>query len=92
MGPLSQMQVGEYIIEHGGTQGNFALHMDGASSEGRELSGFVLGHRPVAETGEVSKINNLLIDLKWAMDKTSATRARDFQTICKSVAELCKKV
>lgn len=92
MGPLSQIQVGEYIIQHGGTEGNFALHMDGASSEGRELSAFVLGHRPVVETGEASRINNLLIDINWAMDKTSATRARDFKTICQNVAALCKKV
>lgn len=92
MGPLSQLQVGEYIIEHGGTQGNFALHMDGASSEGRELSAFVLGHRPVVADDEASRINNLLFDIKWAMDKTSATRAKDFRSICKSVAELCNKV
>lgn len=92
MGPLSQIQVGEYIIAHGGSEGNFALHMDAASSEGRELSAFVLGHRPIVEAGEPSVVNNLLLDLKWAMDKTSATRAKDFQGICKSVAELCKKV
>lgn len=92
MGPLSQLQVGEYILQHGGTSGNFALHMDGASSEGRELSAFVLGHRPEVQGDESSRINNMLIDIKWAMDKTSATRSRDFRTICKSVAELCAKV
>lgn len=92
MGPLSQLQVGEYIIKEGGSKGNFALHMDGASSEGRELSGFVLGHRPIVGEDEPSRINNLLLDIKWAMDKTAATRARDFQSILLSVAELCKKV
>lgn len=92
MGPFSQLQVGEYIIKHGGSEGNFALHMDGASSEGRELSAFVLGHRPEAGMGETSRINNLIFDLKWAMDKTAATRSSDFRQVCKSVAELCKKV
>lgn len=41
MGCMSQLQVGEYIIDHGGTEGNFAIHSDGANSEGRELSGYV---------------------------------------------------
>ena len=91
MGPLSNLQVGEYIINHGGTDGDFALHMDGASSEGRELSAFVLGHRPAVE-GEPSRIQNLLLDICWAMDKTAATRAKDFHEICKRVAALCEKV
>ena len=90
MGPLSQLQVGEAIIEAGGTAGNFAVHMDGASSEGRELSAFVLGHRRTDGTG-LSKIQNLLFDIRWAMDKTSATRAADFRSICKEVAALCEK-
>lgn len=89
---MSQLHVGEYIINHGGSAGNFALHMDGASSEGRELSGFVLGHRPVVEADGVSRVNNLLMDVMWAMDKTAATRAKDFKTICQSVADLCRKV
>lgn len=92
MGPLSQLQVGEYIIKHGGTAGNFALHMDAASSEGRELSAFVLGHRPEVDSSQASRVNNLLMDLTWAMDKTSATRAQDFRNVCKAVAELCNKV
>lgn len=92
MGPLSQLQVGEYILQHSGNEGNFALHMDAASSEGRELSAFVLGHRPEVEGDEPTRINNLLIDIKWAMDKTSATRSKDFRSICKSVAALCAKV
>lgn len=89
---MSQLQAGEYIIKHGGSSGNFALHMDGASSEGRELSAFALGHRPDVGSGEASRINNLLLDLTWAMDKTSATRARDFRSVCKSIADLCQKV
>lgn len=92
MGPLSQLQVGEYITKYGGSAANFALHMDGASSEGRELSAFVLGHRPEVGCGEASRIKNLLLDMSWAMDKTAATRSSDFRNICKSVAELCKKV
>ena len=92
MGPLSQIQVGEYVLQHGGTEGDFALHMDGASSEGRELSAFVLGHRPRVGDGEASRIQNLLLDICWAMDKTAATRAHDFREICKRVADLCKGV
>lgn len=91
MGPFSQLQCGEYILKHGGSGGNFALHMDGASSEGRELSAFVLGHRPQASNGEISRINNLLLDISWAMDKTSATRARDFRSICSQIANVCKQ-
>lgn len=90
MGPLSQLQAGDYILKQGGSAGNLALHMDGASSEGRELSAFVLGHRAEGDNG-VSKINNMLLDISWAMDKTAATRASDFRSICKAVAELCKK-
>lgn len=91
MGPFSQLQAGEYIIKNGGTRGNFALHMDGASSEGRELSAFVLGHRPVAPGDGVSRINNLLLDVTWAMDKTAATRARDFRSVCSQIADVCRK-
>ena len=34
MGALSQLQVGEYIIEKGGSAGHFAIHSDGATSDG----------------------------------------------------------
>jgi hypothetical protein len=91
MGPLSQLQVGEAIIAGGGTEGNFAVHSDAASSEGRELSAFVLGHRPPTRAGEPSRIQNLLFDIRWAMDKTAATRAADFRSICRDVAALCLK-
>jgi hypothetical protein len=90
MGPFSQLQVGEYIIANGGTSGNFAVHSDGASSDGTELSAFVLGHRYTATNG-ASKVMNMLIDLNWAMDKTSATRAADFRSACQGVAKLCVK-
>jgi hypothetical protein len=91
MGPLSQLQVGEAIIAAGGSDGNFAVHSDAASSEGRELSGYVLGYRPPVREGEPSRIQNLLFDIRWAMDKTAATRAKDFRAICHDVAALCKK-
>jgi hypothetical protein len=90
MGVFSQLQVGQYIIENGGTSGNFAVHSDGASSDGTELSAFVLGHRYTAANG-ASKVMNLLLDLNWAMDKTSATRAADFRAACHGVAALCEK-
>jgi hypothetical protein len=90
MGTFSQLQVGEYIIANGGTAGNFAVHSDGASSDGTELSAFVLGHRYTASNG-ASKVMNMLIDLNWAMDKTSATQASDFRSACQGVAKLCAK-
>ena len=62
MGLLSQLQVGEYIIQQGGSAGNFAVHSDGASSDGTELSAFVLGHRQTVDG--VSKIRNLLFDVR----------------------------
>ena len=65
------------------------MHSDAASSEGRELSAYVLGHRAEVEPGQASKIKNLLLDLRWAMDKTSATRAKDFRSSLQEVAELC---
>jgi hypothetical protein len=58
MGVLSQLQVGEFIIEHGGTAGNFAIHSDGASSDGTELSAFVLGKRVTAANG-ASKVRGV---------------------------------
>jgi hypothetical protein len=39
---LSQLQVGEYIIEKGGSAGHFTVHSDGATSDGTELSTFAL--------------------------------------------------
>ena len=42
MGALSQLQVGEYIIEKGGSAGHFTVHSDGATSDGTELSTFAL--------------------------------------------------
>lgn len=90
MGPFAQLQVGEYIIANGGTAGNFAVHSDGASSDGTELSAFVLGHRYTTANG-ASKVMNLLLDLNWAMDKTSATRSSDFRAACQGVAALCEK-
>lgn len=90
MGPFSQLHCGDYVLKHGGSAGKFALHMDGTSSEGRELSAFVIGHRSTSDDG-VSRINNLLMDISWAMDKTAATRASDFRTICAGMADLCKK-
>lgn len=88
MGPFAQLEVGEYIIDNKGSNGHFALHMDGASSEGRELHAFVLGHRKAAD-GQPSRIRSLLLDINWSMDKTAATRASDFRSVLKTVAELC---
>lgn len=88
MGPFAQLEVGEYIIDNKGSHGHFALHMDGASSEGRELHAFVLGHRKAAD-GHPSRIRNLLLDINWSMDKTAATRASDFRSVLKTVAALC---
>ena len=34
MGALSQLQVGEYIIKKGGSADHFAIHSDGATSDG----------------------------------------------------------
>ena len=51
MGALSQLQVGEYIIEKGGSAGLFAIHSDGATSDGTEMSAFVLGQRSADATG-----------------------------------------
>ena len=34
--------MGEYIIEKGGSAGHFAIHSDGATSDGTEMSAFVL--------------------------------------------------
>jgi len=42
---LSQLQVGEYIIKKGGSAGLFAIHSDGATSDGTKMSAFVLGQR-----------------------------------------------
>jgi len=42
MGALSQLQVGEYIIEKGGSAGHFTVHSDGDTSDGTELSTFAL--------------------------------------------------
>ena len=50
MGALSQLQVGEYIIEKGGSAGHFAIHSDGATSDGTEMSAFVLGQRSADAT------------------------------------------
>jgi|TARA_B100000524_G_scaffold82375_1_gene37932 hypothetical protein len=37
--------VGEYIIKKGGSAGLFAIHSDGATSDGTKMSAFVLGQR-----------------------------------------------
>jgi hypothetical protein len=51
MGALSQLQVGEYIIEKGGSAGHFGIHSDAATSDGTEMSAFVLGQRSADATG-----------------------------------------
>ena len=90
MGALSQLQVGEYIIEKGGSAGHFAIHSDGATSDGTEMSAFVLGQRSADATG-ASKIKNLMLELKSLNDKTSETRAGDFGEALRHTEELCKK-
>ena len=90
MGALSQLQVGENIIEKGGSAGHFAVHSDGATSEDTEMSAFVLGQRSADATG-ASKINNLMLELKSSNDKTSETRAGDFRQALLNTAALCDK-
>ena len=90
MGALSQLQVGEYIIEKGGSAGHFAIHSDGATSDGTEMSAFVLGQRSADATG-ASRIRNHLLELKPSNDKTSETRAGDFREALSKTAELCEK-
>ena len=90
MGALSQLQVGEYIIEKGGSAGHFAIHSDGATSDGTEMSAFVLGQRSADATG-ASKISNLLLEMKSFNNETSETRAGDFREALRNTAELCEK-
>ena len=89
-GALSQLQVGEYIIGKGGSAGLFAIHSDGATSDGTEMSAFVLGQRSADATG-ASKTKNLLVEMKSSNDKTSETRAGDFREALRRIAELGKK-
>ena len=91
MGAFSQLQVGEYIFEKGGCAGHFAIHLDGATSDGTEMSAFVLGQRSADATG-ASKINNLIFEMKASNDKTPEMRAGDFREALRLIAELCKKV
>ena len=96
MGALSQLQMGEYIIEKGGSAGLFSIHSDGATSDGAtsdgtKMSAFVLGQRSADATG-ASKINNLLLEMNSSNDKTSETRAGDFRETLRHIAEHCKKV
>ena len=95
MGALSQLQMGEYIIEKGGSAGLFSIHSDGATSDGAtsdgtKMSAFVLGQRSADATG-ASKINNLLLEMNSSNDKTSETRAGDFGEALRHTEELCKK-
>ena len=90
MGALSQLQVGEYIIKKGGSAGLFAIHSDGATSDGTEMSAFVLGQRSADATG-ASKTKNLVVEMKSSNDKTSETRAGDFREALRRIAELGKK-
>jgi len=90
MGALSQLQVGEYIIEKGGSAGHFAIHSDGATSDGTEMSAFVLGQRSADATG-ASRTHNQMLELKPSNDKTSETRAGDFREAVSKTAELCEK-
>jgi hypothetical protein len=83
--------VGEYIIEKGGSAGHFAIHSDGATFDGTEMSSFVLGQRSAADATGASKIKNLLLEMKSSNDKTSETRAGDFREALRHSAELCKK-
>ena len=89
MGALSQLQVGEYIIEKGGSAGHFAIHSDGATSDGTNMSAFVLGQRSADATG-ASKISNLLLEMKSSNDRTSKTRVRDFRKALLNTTELCE--
>ena len=82
MGAFSQLQVGEYIFEKGGCAGHFAIHLDGATSDGTEMSAFVLGQRSADATG-ASKINNLIFEMKASNDKISETRAGYFREAAK---------
>ena len=88
MGALSQLQVGEYIIEKGGPTGGFAIHSDGATSDGTEMSAFVLACS--ADATGASKISNLLLEMKSSNDRTSKTRVRDFRKALLNTTELCE--
>ena len=82
--------MGDHIIEKGGSAGHFAIHSDGATSDGTEMSAFVLGQRSADATG-ASRIHNHMLELKSSNDKTSETRAGDFREALRHSAELCKK-
>ena len=83
--------MGDHIIEKGGSAGHFAIHSDGATSDGTEMSAFVLGQRSADATG-ASKISNLLLEMKSFNNETSETRAGDFREALRNTAELCEKV
>jgi len=82
--------VGEYIIEKGSSAGHFAIHSDGATSDGTEMSAFVLGQRSADATG-ASRLHNYMLELKPSNDKTSETRAGDFREALAKTTELCEK-
>ena len=69
-----------------------AIHSDGATSDGTEMSAFVLGQRSADATG-ASRIQNInmLLELKPSNDKTAETRAGDFREARAKTAELCDK-
>ena len=92
MGAFAQLQVGEYIIEKGGSAGLFAIHFDGDTSDGTEMSAFVLGQRSADATGASKIIDNLLLllEIKSSNNKTSVTRAGDFRETLRHIAELCE--
>lgn len=76
MGPLAQLEVGEEIIKAGGSAGNFALHTDAASSEGRELSAFVISHRPRRRCSSSSSARRAAARHRWlSSTSTAPTRA-----------------
>ena len=87
---MSQLQVGEYIIEKGGSAGHFGIHSDAANSDGTEMSAFVLGQRSADATG-ASRIQNMLLELKPSNDKTAETRAGDFREALANTKRLCEK-
>jgi hypothetical protein len=84
MGALSQLQVGEYIIEKGGSAGHFAIHSDSATSDGTEMSAFVLGQRSADATG-ASKIKNLMLELKSLTTRPPRRGLGTFTRLCSTL-------
>ena len=88
-GGLVAAPSGRVHHREGRLRGPFAIHSDGATSDGTKMSAFVLGQRSADATG-ASKISNLLLEMKSSNDRTSKTRVRDFRKALLNTTELCE--